>query len=293
MARARNIKPGFFSNENLVEIEPLGRLLFAGLWTLADREGRLEDRPKKIKMELLPCDDCNIEALLQELADKGFILRYKVNGVAYIQIINFSKHQNPHKNEKPSEIPAPELHGTSIVQAQCEDDTTPEKDVTTHADSLIPDSGFLTTDSQIPDNSFVPVSSGTDDEAPADPGQKGDKRPKYTYGPEHMELAEQLKCRILEHMPNYKYPSCLDQWANTIRLMIERDNRSLVAISAVIDWCQQDSFWQTNILSADNLREKFDRLQGKMTAVKTIGKQGNGSRLSMMENVKRRLASGS
>ena len=48
MARARILKPGFFANELLAEIHPYGRLLFAGLWTLADREGRLEDRPKRI-----------------------------------------------------------------------------------------------------------------------------------------------------------------------------------------------------------------------------------------------------
>ena len=37
--RARNLKPGFFKNETLAEIEPLGRLLFQGLWCMADREG--------------------------------------------------------------------------------------------------------------------------------------------------------------------------------------------------------------------------------------------------------------
>ena len=41
MARARILKPGFFANELLADINPYGRLLFAGLWTLADREGTL------------------------------------------------------------------------------------------------------------------------------------------------------------------------------------------------------------------------------------------------------------
>jgi hypothetical protein len=50
MARARNIKPAFFKNEQLVELGMSTRLLFIGLWCLADREGRLEDRPKRIKM---------------------------------------------------------------------------------------------------------------------------------------------------------------------------------------------------------------------------------------------------
>ena len=54
MARARNIKPGLFSNEVIAELPAFDRLLFIGLWCLADREGRLEDRPKRIKMELFP-----------------------------------------------------------------------------------------------------------------------------------------------------------------------------------------------------------------------------------------------
>jgi hypothetical protein len=49
MPRTRQIKPGFFKNDELAELPIEARLLFAGLWTIADREGRLEDRPKKIK----------------------------------------------------------------------------------------------------------------------------------------------------------------------------------------------------------------------------------------------------
>lgn len=105
MARTRNIKPGFFLNDELAEIEPLGRLLFAGLWTIADREGRLEDRAKKIKAEVLPYDDCDIDALLNKLQEHGFIQRYQVEGAKYIQICTFSKHQVPHIKEKASEIP--------------------------------------------------------------------------------------------------------------------------------------------------------------------------------------------
>ena len=135
MARARNIKPGFFSNDVLAECEPLARLLFAGLWTTADREGKLEDRPKRIKAELLPYDDCNIDALLDALHSKGFILRYSVENQQLIQILAFTKHQNPHKNEVHSTLPQPEQHSTSTVQ-------TPEQHSTNRADSLnlIPDS---------------------------------------------------------------------------------------------------------------------------------------------------------
>lgn len=100
-------------NDELAEIEPLGRLLFAGLWCIADREGRLEDRPRRIKAEVLPYDNCDVDELLDQLAGRGFIVRYEVDGEGYIQVVNFIKHQNPHYKEVPSEIPAPEGHTDS------------------------------------------------------------------------------------------------------------------------------------------------------------------------------------
>ena len=145
MARSRNIKPSFFTNDELAELDPLARLLFIGLWTIADREGRLEDRPKRIKAEILPYDDCDIDACLKNLSNKSFVVRYEVNGERYIQICNFKKHQNPHIKENPSVIPVPDLHQTSTVQEPNENGTIP-------ADSLllIPDSFNLIPDSLKP-----------------------------------------------------------------------------------------------------------------------------------------------
>lgn len=108
MARARNIKPGFFKNEDLAECSPWARLCFAGLWTLADREGRLEDRAKRIKGELFPFDSIEVEPLLVELQRWKFIDRYVAYDVAVIQILEFKKHQTPHFKEVPSELPPPQ-----------------------------------------------------------------------------------------------------------------------------------------------------------------------------------------
>ena len=105
MARARNIKPGFFKNADLVETSFETRLLFVGLWTLADREGRLQDRPKQIKMELFPADNVDVDACLNELAQFDFIRRYVADGKKVIQIVSFSKHQIPHGKEADSQLP--------------------------------------------------------------------------------------------------------------------------------------------------------------------------------------------
>lgn len=107
MARARNIKPGFFRNADLVELPVETRMLFIGLWTLADREGRLEDRPRQIKMEIYPADQFDVDLMLGQLQDGGFIVRYEVGGRRFIEVTNFIKHQDPHYKEKASEFPPP------------------------------------------------------------------------------------------------------------------------------------------------------------------------------------------
>lgn len=106
MARSRNIKPGLFKNEILGVADPLYTLLFEGLWLLADREGRLEDRVLRIKAEIFPYrDGLNIDRMLDWLVANGFIIRYMSGINRYIQVLAFKKHQNPHKNEQPSIIP--------------------------------------------------------------------------------------------------------------------------------------------------------------------------------------------
>ncbi len=106
MPRIRSIKPSFFTNDELAEIKPLGRLLFIGMWCIADKDGRLQDKPKKIKALLLPFDRVDVCKLLNELDAGGFIKRYKVEDVPYIQVVNFAKHQRPHHKEEESVLPS-------------------------------------------------------------------------------------------------------------------------------------------------------------------------------------------
>lgn len=150
MARSRNIKPGFFKNEKLAECQPLSRLLFAGLWCLADRLGRLEDRPKRIRAEILPYDDGSVDEMLDELHKSGFIIRYSRDGKAFIQVVNFLKHQNPHCKEQASSIPASDLHGANTMQEQDDHQKSTEQA------GLIPDSLNLIPDPLKPVTAMSP-----------------------------------------------------------------------------------------------------------------------------------------
>ena len=83
------------------------RLFYVGMWTQADREGRMEDRPKRLKAVIMPYDNVQVEKILEDLTKARFIIRYKAGGRPYIQIRTFTKHQRVNMREPASTIPAP------------------------------------------------------------------------------------------------------------------------------------------------------------------------------------------
>jgi hypothetical protein len=179
MARARNIKPGFYKNEDLAECSIWARFIFPGLWMLADREGRLEDRPKRIKGELLPFDSQDAEPLLRELEARGFIVRYQIDGASFIQISKFSTHQAPHYSEKPSTIKPPILPESLVDDGiQKPENSGKEAQIKRGSqppDSLIPDSlipSSLNPDSPTVDSPNEPKSKPLQPAAPAAPKKK-------------------------------------------------------------------------------------------------------------------------
>jgi hypothetical protein len=109
LPRIRSLKIGFFTNEQLGQLSPWHRLLFAGLWLLADREGRLEDRPKRIRATLFPYDrDLDIDPMLAALSELGFVRRYTIHDNKYLDIPSFTRHQLIGREEQGSEIPGPD-----------------------------------------------------------------------------------------------------------------------------------------------------------------------------------------
>jgi hypothetical protein len=197
--RARNIKPGLFKTEILATADPLYTLIFEGLWCMADREGRLEDRPRRIHLEVNPGRAYEgTETSLAWLTAQGFIQRYTHGGREYLQIVNFLKHQNPHKREAASEIPPPasvtkgndSSHGRTsdgaTLHTSCQDsslDTDPTRprpdpgtakarsspadSLFSDSPSLIPDSPSLIQDSVVP----VPQASDSSSSPPAKAGR--------------------------------------------------------------------------------------------------------------------------
>ena len=122
MARIRYLKPDFFKDEDIKELSFEARLFYQGLWIQADREGRGEDRPERLKIEIMPYDEIDAEEIMRLLAHhkkngkRPFIVRYEIDGEKYYQIINWQKHQRPHKTERESDIPPPPKELLTVKQ---------------------------------------------------------------------------------------------------------------------------------------------------------------------------------
>lgn len=106
--KARTISPDFWMDEFVMSCEPSARLLLLGIWALADREGRLEDKPRLIKGLVLPFDDdIDINDLLRQLLKHRLITRYEIDGQQLIWCNDFHKWQKKLRNQVPSVLPPP------------------------------------------------------------------------------------------------------------------------------------------------------------------------------------------
>lgn len=111
-ARIRSIKPEMWHDEKIGALSRDARLLFIGLITMADDEGRLRALPAVILGHCFPYDRDAAKRLgtwMDELACQGLIQGYSDHGASYVAITNWSRHQRVNR-PSPSLIPAPHAH---------------------------------------------------------------------------------------------------------------------------------------------------------------------------------------
>ena len=104
MARIRTIKPEFFTSEDIVSLSPLARLLYQATWCEADKEGRMQWKPGTFKLRYFPADNCDINALCDELVQRGLVVLY---GDCLAYIPQFARHQHINPRESASILPDP------------------------------------------------------------------------------------------------------------------------------------------------------------------------------------------
>lgn len=103
MARIRTIKPEFWTSEQIVECSRDARLLFIGLWNFCDDQGVHPNSERTIRARVFPGDDDVtsdvVRRLIAELVSNGLVGVYEVDGIEYLHVLGWTKHQ---KIERPN-----------------------------------------------------------------------------------------------------------------------------------------------------------------------------------------------
>lgn len=124
MARIRSTHPGQWTAGDFLECSPLARLLALALRNVADDHGSFRWKPKTIKAECLPADNCEIESLLAELLAHNQVVKYVIDGKEYGLIVDFTQWQRP---KKPKYVhPVPLEFSTSTAPVPNQFTTEPE-----------------------------------------------------------------------------------------------------------------------------------------------------------------------
>lgn len=111
MPRIRTVKPDWAQDEILGRVSLGAQLLFLGLITQADDEGRHRGDPALLRAVLWPYKpelaDEQVDRWLAELAEGQLIIRYQSAGRPLVQVRSFAAHQVIRKRQA-SRLPAPE-----------------------------------------------------------------------------------------------------------------------------------------------------------------------------------------
>lgn len=103
MARKRMISPEIWDSENFSKLSILAKLVFIGMFSNADDEGRGKAKAAFLKSKLFPYDEsmrvADVESALDEVAENMSVTMYSHDGNEYYSFDNWKKWQ---KVDKPS-----------------------------------------------------------------------------------------------------------------------------------------------------------------------------------------------
>ncbi len=241
MAKRRMLSRRISYSKRVNALSLKAQLVYTWLIPFLDDYGCYHADAEDIKTIIFPknkkISTKNIEAALSEMQSSPLIYLYNSNGKPYLQYLNFTDFQTFRADRKRvSEYPQ-----YNAKNGDCHTIDIP----------MATNDGYKL--------SKVKLSK--------------DKIKEYCRNSDEFRLASLLLIEILKRKPDYKKPD-LQSWAKHVDLMIRRDNRKPDRIEEIIKFCQQDCFWQNNILSTVKLRKHFDRLEMLKNGRENVSKQG-------------------
>lgn len=249
--RIRSIKPEFWRSNDISALSVEDRLLFIGLWSYVDDNGVGVDKLSSITADLF-ADDlerdpsetfARVSRGLQHLSAAGRIVRYTLEKYDYLEIANWTKHQRIDRPNKPR-LPHHNAEGAVIREGVASVSRDPSDWNRGTGEQGNRGTGTL--------SSHV----ASDDDG------RSESEPEEEFSEDVIELCNHLASWIVRN--GNRKPTVGKTWMQAIDRLIRIDEYTPDNIRQVIDWCQQDEFWQGNILSAGKLRKQFDQLKNRM-----------------------------
>lgn len=109
MARKRMIDPGIWQSEDFGKLSLLAKMVFIGLFSLADDEGRGRCNSTYLKSTIFPYDEslrsADIDKTLSEISSNMSVIFYTHDGSSYYSLLSWNTFQ---KIDRPSESKIPE-----------------------------------------------------------------------------------------------------------------------------------------------------------------------------------------
>ena len=96
MARKRMIDPKFWSDDKMMALTPMHRLLFIGIWNFSDDSGIHKNNDTMLKAEIFPCDPITIDEvgkLKHDLIDQELIIPFENQDIKLLRVNNWSIYQ--------------------------------------------------------------------------------------------------------------------------------------------------------------------------------------------------------
>ena len=270
--RIRSIKPEFWSSPDIAALSDADRLLFIGLWSYVDDQGRGKDDVALIVAALFPHDMvanpldtvAKVRDGLARLHAANLILRYTVASRTYFLVTGWSKHQKVDK-ARPSRLPEP---------TEGENGAFPQNDANRETVATIRDS--VATPPEI-------LAPGTGEQGNRGTGEQGnseaiddvDLRAVEDPRPDVDAVCDAMAASVQRRTG--RTPRVTAAWRTQARLMIDRDGRTVEEIIRIIDWVDGNDFWRANVLSVPKLRQKFDTL--RLQSQRPRGGQSQGGQV--------------
>ena len=268
--RIRTVKPEMRKDERYGRMSIPARELFNGMITMADDEGRFRALSSAILGDVFPYDDDaprKLKTWVAEVKDSGMVVFYVADGNPYGAFRHWARHQKINR-PSPSDLPPPPDPKIVRDNSLAETSSGWKQASRSGADASANGPGSLHDISVSFQDLFTEL-SGSTHTPPRERAFRSDPDHVRSVLQNGLQLTEPQRATLLSGLlaawivhndPKAQPDLDSETWRRDMQRLLADRQGDFNEVARVIDWCQADAFWRSNILSPGKLRKQFTQL---------------------------------